>query len=118
SGGAVLCCRIGYHWVAGKHVEQTLVTADVLAFDPLLRRCLMERMFSACAGIDVHKKVLCVCLLKLGPGGELVREVRSFGTMTLELLGLCDWLVDAGCQSVAMESTGVYWKPVFNLLEP
>src|SRR5439155_20113833 len=37
---------------------------------------------------------------------------------TLELLGLCDWLVDAGCQSVAMESTGVYWKPVFNLLEP
>jgi transposase len=78
----------------------------------------MERMFSVCAGIDVHKKVLYVCLLKVGPDSEVRREVRNFGTMTCHLLSLCDWLVAEGCQSVAMESTGVYWKPVFNLLEP
>lgn len=78
----------------------------------------MQPMFSVCAGIDVHKKVLSVCLLKVKPDGEVHREVRSFGTMTGELLSLSDWLVAEGCQSVAMESTGVYWKPVFNLIEP
>ena len=70
-----------------------------------------------CAGIDVHKRSLTVCRLTLGPGGEQQSEVRTFGTMTSELLALCDWLTAGGCTHVAMESTGVYWKPVYNLLE-
>jgi transposase len=75
----------------------------------------MHVMFKVCAGIDVHKKELSVCLLK--SEGQVTQEVRTFGTMTRELLKLVDWLVAEGCESVAMESTGVYWKPVFNLLE-
>jgi len=74
-------------------------------------------MFRVCAGIDVHKKMLAVCLLKPGPGDEVGREVRTFGTTTRQLLGLLDWLLTERCESVAMESTGVYWKPVFNIVE-
>jgi transposase len=77
----------------------------------------MQVMFKACAGIDVHKKELSVCLLKTEGRGQVAQEVRTFGTMTRELLKLLDWLVAESCESVAMESTGVYWKPVFNLLE-
>lgn len=78
----------------------------------------MQRVFSVCAGIDVHKKVLYVCRVRAGPDGLIEREVRKFGTTTRELLSLLDWLLSEGCESVAMESTGVYWKPVFNMLEP
>jgi transposase len=77
----------------------------------------MQRMFRVCAGIDVHKKMLTVCRLRGEPGAEVAKEIRTFGTTTRELLALLDWLVAEGCESVAMESTGVYWKPVFNLLE-
>ena len=78
----------------------------------------MRKMFGVCAGIDVHKKSLAVCLLRAGSSGSVAREVRTVGTTTGDLLGLLDWLVSASCESVAMESTGVYWKPVFNILEP
>jgi transposase len=57
------------------------------------------------------------CLLASNAGGALSKEVRTFGTMTQDLLCLADWLTTAGCTHVAMESTGVYWKPVYNLLE-
>ena len=77
----------------------------------------MRRVFRVSAGIDVHKKMLAVCLLRADANGTVLKEVRTFGTTTRELLGLVDWLSSAGCESVAMESTGVYWKPVFNLLE-
>jgi transposase len=77
----------------------------------------MHRVFRVCAGIDVHKKVLYVCLLKVESEGRVSREVRTFGTTTRELLTLLDWLLAEYCESVAMESTGVYWKPVFNILE-
>lgn len=78
----------------------------------------MQRVFRVCAGIDVHKKMLAVCLLKAGATGTVSKEIRTVGTTTRELLLLLDWLVAEHCESVAMESTGVYWKPVFNLLEP
>lgn len=78
----------------------------------------MRKVFRVCAGIDVHKKTLAVCLLKADSAGQVVKEVRTFGTTTRQLLTLVDWLAHEGCQSVAMESTGVYWKPVFNVLEP
>ncbi|MCB9852524.1 MAG: IS110 family transposase [Planctomycetaceae bacterium] len=77
----------------------------------------MRKMYAACAGIDVHKKNVVVCLLKVDSKGQISREVRSFGTSTGALLELLDWLVLSSCESVAMESTGVYWKPVFNLLD-
>jgi len=74
-------------------------------------------VYKRCCGLDVHKKVIVACLLLLEPDGELRREIRKFGTMTEDLLALLDWLQQAGCTHVAMESTGVYWKPIYNILE-
>ncbi len=73
----------------------------------------MEVLYERCCGLDVHKKSVTACLIT--PEGK---EIRTFGTMTKELLKLSDWLVKSGCTHVAMESTGVYWKPVYNILEP
>ena len=70
-----------------------------------------------CAGLDVHKRQITVCRLTPGAGGDLHPEIRTFGTMTCDLLALSDWLTQGGCTHVVMESTGVYWKPVYNLLE-
>jgi transposase len=72
----------------------------------------MEVLYAGCCGIDVHAKMLVACLLKQGK-----KEVRTFSTMTEDLLQLLDWLIQAGCTHVAIESTGVYWRPVFNILE-
>ena len=73
----------------------------------------MKVVHEICAGIDVHAKMLVACLILAN--GEKKR--RTFSTMTADLLQLRDWLVAAGCTHVAIESTGVYWKPVFNILE-
>lgn len=72
----------------------------------------MEVVYSRCCGLDVHKASVVACVIT--PDGQ---ETRTFGTMTGDLLQLADWLVEQGVTHVAMESTGVYWKPVFNLLE-
>ena len=77
----------------------------------------MDVVYPRCCGLDLHKRTIVACLLTPGPRGKPVKEVRSFGTMTNDLLALADWLLAAGCTHVAMESTGVLWKPVFNLLE-
>jgi len=77
----------------------------------------MRIIYKRCCGLDVHKKVIVACLLVLDPNGELHKEVKKFGTMTQDLLALLDWLQKAGCTHVAMESTGVYWKPIYNILE-
>jgi transposase len=76
----------------------------------------MDAMYERCCGLDIHKKTVVACLIVPGPGGP-VKEVRTFGTMTDDLLALADWLAAAGCTIVGMESTGVYWKPIWNLLE-
>jgi transposase len=76
----------------------------------------MEVIHPHCCGIDVHKESVVVCL-RLHQGRRAKTEVRRFGTTTAELLRLHEWLSQAGCTHVAMESTSVYWKPVFNLLE-
>lgn len=73
----------------------------------------MKIVHKICCGIDVHAKMLVACLLKAK--GE--KEIRTFSTMTDDLLRLRDWLQAADCMQVAIESTGVYWKPVFNILE-
>jgi transposase len=77
----------------------------------------MEVTYSHCAGLDVHKKTVVACTLVPGEEGQLVKEVRTFSTMTGDLLKMGDWLTQKGVTHVAMESTGEYWKPVYNLLE-
>jgi transposase len=77
----------------------------------------MDRVLDRCAGLDVHKKTVVACLRCTGTDGAVTSEIRTFGTMTADLLALSDWLRAAGVQHVAMESTGVYWKPIFNILE-
>lgn len=77
----------------------------------------MEIVHGCCAGVDVHKKSITVCLIKKGKKGEKKREIRTYKTFTGELFKMRDWLVNANCRHVAMESTGVYWKPVFNIIE-
>jgi transposase len=72
----------------------------------------MEVVYGCCCGLDVHAKTVVACLITKGR-----KEIRPFATMTDELLQLGDWLSSAGCTHVASESTGVYWKPVFNILE-
>jgi transposase len=72
----------------------------------------MRIVYQRCCGLDVHKKSVTVCLLT--PEGK---EIKTFGTMTGDILALIDWLKEKGCTHVAMESTGVYWKPIYNLLE-
>ena len=77
----------------------------------------MEITYPRCAGLDVHSATVAVCRRILGPGGELQEEVRTFGTVTAELISLSDWLAEGGVTIVAMESTGVFWKPIWNILE-
>jgi transposase len=77
----------------------------------------MQVVHANCAGMDVHKKDVKVCLVWRDERGRRQQEVRTFSTMTPDLLKMSDWLKSHGCQVVAMESTGVYWKPLFNLLE-
>jgi len=72
----------------------------------------METVYPRCCGLDVHKKMVTACVLT--PDGQ---ETRTFATMTADLLKLGDWLQERRVTHVAMESTGVYWKPVYNLLE-
>ena len=72
----------------------------------------MDRIYDKCCGIDVHKKLLVACFIH---GRK--QEVREFGATTREILSLIEWLLLGGCQMVAMESTGSYWKPLYNLLE-
>jgi len=77
----------------------------------------METLHEQCCGLDVHQKTVVACLLTPGTGSAPTKEIRTFGTMTEDLLALLDWLGEVGCTHVAMESTGVYWKPIFNLFE-
>jgi transposase len=77
----------------------------------------MEIVHTHCAGLDVHKKTVVAAVIVPDDKGNLRKEVRTFGTMTSDLLALSDWLMDCGVTYVAMESTGEYWKPVFNILE-
>jgi transposase len=78
---------------------------------------VMEAMFRCCAGFDVHSKTVAVCVRRVDEQGQIDSTVRTFGTMTRDLLALCDWLTAAGATHVAMESTGVFWKPIYNILE-
>jgi len=74
-------------------------------------------LYDRCAGLDVHKLTVVACLLLTAPSGKVSRQMRTFATTTAGLRALAEWLASQGVTHVAMESTGVYWRPVFNILE-
>ena len=77
----------------------------------------MQVAHPRCCGSDVHKRSVVACVLLTAPDGTVRRRVSTAGTMTADLLALHDWLARGGVTHLAMESTGVYWRPVYNLLE-
>lgn len=77
----------------------------------------MELLIERCAGLDVHKATIVACIRWAGPNGSVRKEVRTFTTMTADIEALANWLAESQVTDVAMESTGVFWKPVFNILE-
>lgn len=76
----------------------------------------MEVIYKRCCGLDIHKEIVVACLL-IREGGKVLKEIRTFLTMTVDLVVLHDWLKAHQVTHVAMESTGIYWRPVLNLLE-
>lgn len=77
----------------------------------------MEAIVERCCGLDVHQATVVACLLVGGAEAKPRKEVRTFGTMTRDLQALRQWLQEAGCTHVGMESTGIYWLPVYTVLE-
>jgi len=75
----------------------------------------MEVIYPRCAGLDVHKETV-VASTRVVSEGALQQEARTFGTTTRELMKLADWLKERGVTHVAMEATGIYWKPVWHVL--
>ncbi len=78
---------------------------------------MMDVIVERACGLDVHKRTVVACLITPGANGKPHKEIRTFSTVTADLLRLADWLTAAGCTHVAMESTGIYWRPVYNILE-
>jgi transposase len=80
----------------------------------------MDVVFTHGAGLDVHQRTVTACRVIPEPTGQQadgLMELQEFGTLTVDLLALSDWLAAAGITHVAMESTGEYWKPLYNILE-
>ena len=77
----------------------------------------MEPLYDRCAGLDVHKKTVTVCRIYPDSSGRVTKDIRTFTTMTPDLINLSDWLTQVGIIHVSIESTGEFWKPVFNILE-
>jgi transposase len=76
---------------------------------------MMEVLHPRCCGLDVHKETVVACVRRV-IDGKTVKEVRTFSTTTASLIALSEWLAEAKCTHVAMEATGVYWKPVWHIL--
>src|SRR5438128_1521678 len=89
-------------------------------FDVLRRRGRGDdhgEHFPCCAGLDVHKESVEACVRRIEPNGRWHQQTRHWGTMTRNLLAMADWMAAQGVTQVAMESTGVFWKPIYNILE-
>src|SRR5919201_918717 len=87
------------------------------AAEPEQKEDAMETLVERCAGLDVHKDSVAACVRVPDPGGGRQQVIQTFGTTTAEVLALRDWLAAYGVTVVGMEATGVYWKPVYYLLE-
>jgi transposase len=77
----------------------------------------MQTLIERGCGLDVHQATVVACLLIVRKDGKVQKQMRTFGTTTRELVGLREWLLSEGCTHVAMESTGVCWKPIYAILE-
>lgn len=77
----------------------------------------MQVVYERCCGIDVRKQMVVACAMVPGPAGQPVKETRTFATMSQDLEALAKWLSELGVTQIAFESTGIYWRPVFNLLD-
>ena len=77
----------------------------------------LEVLYPRCCGLDVHKKTVVACALITPPHGPVEKHLQTFSTMTNGLLALLDWLNSLHVSHVAIESTGIFWRPIFNLLE-
>ena len=75
----------------------------------------MEVLYLRCCGLDVHKETVVACL-RVVSGGKVDTNVRTFETTTAGLIALSEWLAEKGCTHIAMEATGIYWKPVWHIL--
>jgi len=76
----------------------------------------MQVLYPRCAGLDIHKDTVVACV-RVMEGRKIKREVRTFRTVTSQLLALSEWLSENGCTHVVMEATGVYWKPIWHILD-
>ena len=76
----------------------------------------MDVLYANCAGLDIHKDTVVACSRRVS-AGKVIRDVRTFKTTTSDLLALSDWLASQGATHIVMEATGVYWKPVWHMLE-
>ena len=106
-------CRSALRKHAGEMLHETSIPCGITTHGG----DRMDVVYTRCCGLDIHKKTGVACLILSTEGSEPIKELRTFRTMTADLLALADWLQEAGCTHVAMESTGVYWRPVYNLLE-
>jgi hypothetical protein len=107
-----------------ERVEETDVSCRTSGCLPLLNWCSraikkgsvsMQVLYERCAGLDVHKKTVVACILLTLANGQVSRQFRTFATTTAGLLALADWLATHQVTHVAMESTGVFWRPVFTI---
>lgn len=78
----------------------------------------METIYPICCGLDVHQASVSACLRRVRADGTVSVEAQEFSTTVKGLTALADWLVEEGCPIAALESTGVYWKPVWHILSP
>src|SRR5689334_20951172 len=95
----------------GGHVRTRNCSVSLPSADAAKRRSPMDMLVPDCAGLDVHKETVFACVRHQPPQGRARTEVRHFSTLTEGLLELADWLAAEGVTHVAMESTGIYWKP-------
>src|ERR1700756_1062567 len=100
-----------------KREGRMTVSAPDLRRSSRLRGRRMQTLIDRGCGLDVHEATVVACLLMVRRDGKVQKQVRTFGTTTRELVDLRAWLLSEGCTHVALESTGIYWKPVYAILE-
>ena len=105
--GTTECCS-----PRGKHADQNLRTGEHPTRAAREEGAPMDVVYPHCCGLDIHKKLVVACVLTPGAHGQPQKEIRTFGTMTADLLELAAWLQAAGCTHVAMEATGVVRREV------
>jgi transposase len=103
--------------MVGEHARQIVAFSDAPEVPVSIGGCIVEIIYQCVAGLDLHKETIVAAVRRIGAAGKLDADLRTFGTMTRDLLELSDWLAAHGVTHVAMEATGVLWKPVWNILD-